>query len=271
MPSTLSLEPLMSYLNKVYSRADKRNAFLEECKKNAGLEALCIGACEAGELGSESLAYYGLGLQDYNTPGLIGGVAIGLFYSILHTYKHARRHSQNVSVRDAVAPALAAESACILSATGVEYTIGLGLAQPPLTPQSLLFRGIGLLPAFALGLVAMSALTHYYNREATRFLAKSHALSAVHSYASQLPGIGETSVCVRQLTVKGTQSSLIIREQPVPPFLRNIASTDASLYRSLASAVRCDSFAKKVLKETSHALFRDAGFAVTPVENIFHH
>ena len=269
MKSKDSLDTIVEFLNHPYSSKDKGRAFWEECKKNLRLEAWCIGACEVGEFGSELLAY-GNGWSDINTPGLVGGVTLGLLYSLGHTYKHGRKHSKNVSLVDAFKYALSAESACVVSATGVEYVLGLATVQNPLSGINLMIRGLGLVPAFGLGLTAMSALTYLHNNEAGRFLTEENALPEVYDYLTNMDENLPLLPSDRRLEIQGTQSFLSVSERSVPRSLRD-DSTGKSLYLVKSPVCRYRPESRAVMREAVGNLFRDSGFVVEPVQNIFRH
>ncbi len=268
MSSADSVNVILDYLDKKYTSKDKRNAFFRECKKNLGLETACIAACELGEFGSEVLAYKS-GLDDINTPGLLGGITLGMLYSLAHVYRHGREHSKKASLRDAFNYALSTESACVVSATAVEYFLGLATSQDPFSPTNLAIRGAGLVPAFALGLTAMSAVSYLQGQEAGRFLGGKQALSSVQYEIWKSMG-ADVSLSKNRLKIQGGRSHLVVSEHKVPKSLRE-DSSDSSLYIVRSPVCRYDSASREPIRESVEDIFRTSGFEVREVHNVFRH
>ncbi|MGV8142032.1 MAG: hypothetical protein ACP5NS_00150 [Candidatus Pacearchaeota archaeon] len=265
------LDIILGYLGKSYPPKDKKDAFFRECRRNLGLETACIAACEIGEFGSELVAY-SKGLEDINTPGLFGGITLGLIYSLGHVYRHGKEHSGKTSLREALSYALSTEAGCVVSATAVEYFLGLATSRDPLSTTNLMIRGAGLIPAFALGLAVMSASTYFHNNEATRFLAKHKALPEVRDRLldSRVKEVVLNSD--RKLRINGSESSLVVSERKVP---KSISSGDGDLQKSLyvvrSPVCRYDSEARVIIAENMEQSFRDSGIDISRVHNVFRH
>lgn len=122
-----NLESLLSPLDTHYTPhqklKQKLKGFLRECRHNVLFETFCILCCEAGEFAGEAAAYLS-SLPLVNELGLLTGLASGGTYATTHIYRHGKQHSEHASVIDAVKYAMATESACVISATGVEYLAG---------------------------------------------------------------------------------------------------------------------------------------------------
>lgn len=271
MSQAIESDRLLNLLNRNYSSKLKRGSFFRECRKNRGLEAACIAACEIGEFGSELVAY-SQGLDDINTPGLVGGITLGLIYSLGHVYRHGKEHSGKTSLREALSYALSTEAGCVVSATAVEYFLGLATSRDPLSTTNLMIRGAGLIPAFALGLAVMSASTYFHNNEATRFLARRKALPEVRDRLLDSGVEGVFLNSERKLRIKGSESSVVVSERKVP---KSVSSGEQDLQNSLylvrSPVCRYDSEARVIIAKNIEQSFRDSGIDISRVHNVFRH
>lgn len=193
-------------------------------------------------------------------------------YSLLHVLRHARKHSESVDVCEALGYALSTESACVASATGVEYLFGLVSKQTPFSPIGLAIRGIGLIPAFALGLVAMSGLSYFHNKEAGRFLADSNSLGFVFDYLGRQEPTKDEGVTLNGNKLKiASGSSLTITEKEVPRSLRPLSNEGDSLYVVTSPVCRYDLHSRNLIMCDVEQCFKEIPMPIRRVENIFRH
>jgi len=131
-----------------------------EMKKNWRIEAMCITACETGELLTQTAGFYA-GLSHYNELGLIAGILSGFSFAFYTATRHTPElNKKNIS--HILKQTLTAEWACVISATTVQYFMGKygsTFNPSPFEGHNLLLRLIGLPIAFGIGTVAMSLLT----------------------------------------------------------------------------------------------------------------
>ncbi len=131
-----------------------------EMKKNWRIEAMCITACETGELLTQTVGFHA-GLAHYNELGLIAGIFSGFSFA----FYSATRHAQGLTKKNLshiLKQTLTAEWACVISATTVQYFMGKygSTFNPnPFEGHNLMLRLIGLPIAFSIGTLAMSLMT----------------------------------------------------------------------------------------------------------------
>ncbi len=268
------LEEILAHLDMPIPFSEKFKGYLRECKKNAGFEAACIAICEAGEFGAEVSAYL-LSLPHMNELGLVGGTALGGAYAVYHTLRHGKQHNRNASLYDAALYAGSTESACVISATGVEYLAGKLASIPnnPFSKPNIEMR-VGALPlAFILGLAAMSALTYRKEDECDSFVSEKNALpDTMYHLTLNMPKQYGVQLERDRLTITGKQSTLEIREHPLPRspnFFHD--KKKHSLYIARASVCRYRPETKQSLRMIVRSIFTEAGLDVRHFKNIFEH
>ncbi|MEK6903547.1 MAG: hypothetical protein AABW64_02800 [Nanoarchaeota archaeon] len=186
MVDALILEKIVQSLNQEGTSRRKRREFLKECKENRKPELGCILACEAGEWGTEIVAYHGLSLGvGTNELGFLGGIALGTLAALFHTYRHGKKHNQKTTIGSALNFALATESGCVLGATTVDYLAAKyagmmeDISNNPLDPTNMLIRAIALPFSYLAGLGIMSLITYRQREMGSRIIAEKDALLLV--------------------------------------------------------------------------------------------
>lgn len=244
---------------------DNFRMFYKEMKQNLKLETVCILACEAGEWATEIATYLG-GIAFQNEIGILGGITAGGSYALYHVYKHAKKHNtKNVALTDAAAYAASTESGCIIGATLSEYSAGKFIATTnnPLTFNNAMIRGVALAPAFAIGLVLMSAFTYNKKKETARYVTKKGALEKIK------PGL-EHHLNKNKLEIKGRNNSITIKETNLPKtYQKDFNKEIDSLYTLQSKIVRAKPEYSHEIEEYCEELFKKAGYDLIPVENIY--
>lgn len=254
-------------LNEEVKFKDSSKMFYKEMKQNFKLEALCILTCEAGEWLTEIIAF-SAGATYQNEVGILGGIAAGGSYALYHVYKHAKKHnSKNVSFADAAGYAASTESGCVIGATLSEYAAGkfMTATNNPVTLNSAIIRGCTLIPAFAIGLVLMSAFTYAKKTEVARGVGKKGALRSI----KPLPSL-ECKLKKNKLKVKGKNSNFLIKEKKLPKTYQNDFNKETdSLYIIKSRIARSKPECGHVIQEYCKGLFKEAGHDLEFVDNIY--
>lgn len=252
-------------LNEEIKLKDNSKIFYKEMKQNLKLEAICILTCEAGEWVTEIIMYLG-GVAWQNEIGILGGIAAGGSYALYHVYKHAKKHNaKNVSLGDAAAYAASTESGCVIGATLSEYSAGkfITTTNNPLDLNNAIIRGGSLVPAFAIGLVLMSAFTYSKKKEIARWIGKKGALEKIK------PDL-EHSLEKNKLEIRGKNSNMAIKEKKLPKIYQNdFSKENNSLYILQSKIARAKPEYCHVLEDYCEELFKKAGYELTEVENIY--
>lgn len=251
-------------LNEKITLEDNARAFYKEMKQNFKLETICILTCEAGEWLTEIGAYLS-GITFQNEIGILGGITAGGSYALYHVYKHAKKHNaKNVSLIDAAGYAASTESGCVIGATMSEYTAGKFIAtnNNPLTLNSAIIRGGALVPAFAIGLVLMSAFTYAKKKELARGVAKKGALEKLK------PSL-EYELDENKLEIKG-KNSLFIKEKKLPKtYQKDFDKETGSLYIFQSKIIRAKPEYGHEIQEYCEEMFKESGYDLTFVDNIY--
>jgi len=254
-------------LNDKAEFKDNAKAFWKEIKGNVRLEAACILACEAGEWGTEILAY-GIGLPFMNEIGILGGIAVGSSYALYHVYKHAQSHDGGkASLWDAAGYAATTESGCIIGATLAEYAAGKFIATTnnPLDLNNIIVRGTALIPAFAIGLTLMSAFTYIKKKEVGRFVSEKDVLKNIKPQENL-----EYLLKKNKLEIKGKKSNIVIKEKKLPKtYHDDFDKNNSSLYVLQSKICRAKPEYGHVIQEYCEELFKQAGHTLTHVTNIY--
>ena len=268
------LERILSNLDSNHPFKERFTSYVDECKRNAGFEAVCIGVCELGEFTAE-VASYTLSLPHMNELGLFGGTALGGAYAIYHTLHHGKKHTAHASLRDAVMYAGSTESACVISATGTEYLAGKFASIPnnPFDRTNVEMR-VGALPiAFGLGLALMSILTYKKQDEAGRCIAAKDILSVRNDCLTKnIPVAYPIKMTNHTLTVLGKHGEMIIKERKLPKTYHHLYNeADHSLYTIHSPICRYHPELKECMSDFMMQSFVDAGLKAWKTEEIFAH
>lgn len=220
------IAPMATLLNEqeLASFGNSRKALWELFRKNAKLEALCIAACEGGEVAAQVLLYE-FGLQHWNELALPGGFAAGLTYAASHIYKHAKAYGIKPNWVDALRYALTTESGCVVGATTTEWLAGnLSGAQTPYEPEALIYSGAALPIAFLVGLSAMSISSFVRKNVFDQLIVeKDEVPDQLTMHESSLREAGlQLNINKRgnRIGISGTSSTFKIKLDGVPRHLR---------------------------------------------------
>lgn len=254
-------------LDEKVTLKDSSKTFYKEMKHNLKLEAVCILSCEAGEWATEILAFLAR-TPFQNELGILGGISVGGSYALYHVYKHAKEHNtKNASLIDAAGYAATTESGCIVGATLSEYAAGkfITTTNNPLALDNAIIRASALVPAFAIGLVLMSAFTYAKKKEVGRWIGEKGALKKI------LPKDNlDYKLSNDTLEVKGKRSGFSIKEKNLPAtYCHSFDKEKNSLYLLSSKIARTKPEYSHVLEEYCEELFKEAGYALTPVSNIY--
>lgn len=265
-----TLERILAVSDHNCTIQEKVTSYLDECRKNVKFEAVCIAVCELGETSAEFTAW-NADLPFMNELGLLGGLAIGSLYAFSHVLKHGRKHTSQASKLDALVYAATTESSCVISASGMEYLVGkaiTNISNDPFNTVNLGLRIGAMVPAFVLGLAAMSGLTWLKKNEAYRCLAQENSLQRVHEV---MQNYHPCEIRNSKVIMPLKKSHLIIKEKEVPRSYQNDSQSSLSLYTASSPLAQHHPEIRSDIAAFTRGVFEEAGQIVYPVENIFSH
>jgi len=251
-------------LSEKVTLGDNVRAFYKEMKTNLRLEAACIAACETGEWGTEALAYL-INAPFMNELGLAGGISVGASYAIHHVYRHARARHKTPSFGDAAGYVATTESGCIIGATLTEYSLGkfaTRLSQNPVSTSNIIVRGLGLIPAFGIGLVLMSAFT-FRKQEIARWAGEKDVLIDLKREESL-----EYSLNGRKLRVRGANSGFTLKERSLPATYRADFDGENSALYVLSSNLAKTTPYGCCIQDYCEGMFKASGHELVKVEGL---
>lgn len=223
MPDYDSLEKIMYVLNRESSLKRGWRSFIDECSGNKKFEFACIGVCEGSNFFITKGIYEVFGqTAPIALAGFIGSVLFGGSYALWHVWRHGKKHDKKTSIGDALVYAATTESACVLGTSLVDYLAGIvanivSKHPDPWHGDNLGIQIGGLIPAFAIGLAAMSGLTYRKKREAGRIIADKESLDMLHEELQKNRNLRRyLRKEERTLVFEGLQAVMSIEEKALP-------------------------------------------------------
>ena len=169
------LEKVVGILSTKVFFHEKAKVFGKELLNNAPLEGPCILICEIGDVLTTGLSVVSGVASSFisNALGGFGGVGFGGSYAKWHIKRDAESHGAIPSGMEIFKAVASTESGCILGATFATSALGYftSVNYDVFSPEGLVIRAVGLIPAFVVGDIAMSALSLAKKSEAGRFVA----------------------------------------------------------------------------------------------------
>ena len=264
------------------SKKDILSAYWGEWKKNSGLEAFCVGACEVGDTPTILLAsHLGAGSLLTSSLGFAAGVAMGVSYATHHIKRDAKEHGLELSPKEIALSVITAESACILSATGTTSTASYiaGETYSNTSPEGRLIVLSSLPFAYLIGTTAMSILTLNQKKEAGRMISEKgkipeltslvyNDLGATNGQAYYGFPFGEVLSNNNSITLRNKKSYIRIKEEELPKsYHEDFNPEENSLYLIHSNLAQYLPETRKNLESFLENSFEEIGALPSVVKN----